>query len=65
MWIGHKLAVEQLGVDEPVLPLVNLSGIRQGDALRVDWPRANAIISNPPYHGDRRIRRELGDAYAD
>lgn len=65
MWIGHKLAVEQLGVDEPVLPLVDLSGIRQGDALRVDWPRANAIVSNPPYHGDRRIRRELGDAYAD
>lgn len=65
MWIGHKLAVEQLGVDEPVLPLVDLSRIRQGDALRVDWPRANAIISNPPYHGDRRIRRELGDAYAD
>lgn len=65
MWIGHKLAVEELGVDEPVLPLVDLSGIRQGDALREEWPRANAIVSNPPYHGDRRIRRELGDAYAE
>lgn len=65
MWIAHKLAVDRLGVDEQVLPLVDLSGIRQGDALRVPWPRADAIISNPPYHGDRRIRRELGDEYAE
>lgn len=63
MWIGHKLAVDKLGVDEPVLPLVDLSGIRQGDALRVPWPRADAIISNPPYHGSQRLRRELGDEY--
>jgi hypothetical protein len=63
MWIGHKLAVDKLGVDEPVLPLVNLSGIRQGDALRLPWPRADAIISNPPYHGSQRLRKELGDEY--
>jgi restriction-modification enzyme MmeI-like protein len=65
MWIGHKLAVDKLGVDEPVLPLVNLSEIRQGDALRVPWPRANAIISNPPYHGSQRLRGELGDEYVE
>lgn len=65
MWIGHKLAVDRLGVDEPVLPLVDLSGIRQGDALRAPWPRADAIISNPPYHGSQRLRRELGDEYVE
>jgi hypothetical protein len=65
MWIGHKLAVDRLGVDEPVLPLVDLSGIRQGDALRLPWPRAEAIISNPPYHGSQRLRRELGDEYVE
>jgi N-6 DNA Methylase len=65
MWIGHKLAVDKLGVDEPVLPLVDLSGIRQGDALRLPWPRADAIISNPPYHGSQRLRRELGDDYVE
>ncbi|MGH2989305.1 MAG: DNA methyltransferase [Solirubrobacterales bacterium] len=65
MWIGHKLAVEELGVDEPVLPLVDLSGIQQGDALRLDWPRADAIVSNPPYHGSQLIREELGDEYAE
>lgn len=65
MWIAHKLAVDRLGVDERVLPLVDLSGIRQGDSLRVEWPRADAIISNPPYHGSQRIRKELGGPYVD
>ena len=65
MWMGHKLAVEELDVDENVLPLVDLSGIRRGDALRLEWPRADAIIGNPPYHGSQRLRRELGDDYVE
>jgi hypothetical protein len=65
LWMGHKLAVQELDLNERVLPLVDLSGIQRADALRVGWPRANAIIGNPPYHGSQRIRRELGDDYAD
>jgi hypothetical protein len=63
LWMGHRLAVGELGVDERVLPLVNLSGIRRGDALKVDWPRADAIISNPPYIGTKLMRSRLGDDY--
>jgi hypothetical protein len=65
MWMGHKLAVDELGIDERVLPLVDLSGIRRADALAIEWPRADAIIGNPPYHGSQRLRRELGDDYVD
>ncbi len=65
LWMGHKLAVDELGISESVLPLANLDGIRRGDALRLDWPRADAIIGNPPYHGSQQIRRELGDEYAE
>ena len=65
MWMGHKLAVDELDLDETVLPLADLSEIRRGDALRIDWPRADAIIGNPPYHGDRRLRGELGDEYVE
>ena len=65
MWMGHKLAVDELDLEERVLPLVDLSGIRRGDALKLEWPRADAIIGNPPYHGDRFIRRELGDEYVE
>lgn len=65
LWMGHKLAVDELGLDETVLPLVDMSGIRRGDALRLEWPPADAIISNPPYHGSQRLRGELGDDYVE
>ena len=66
LWMGHALAVHKLGLeDEPVLPLADLSNIRATDALWADWPDAQAIVGNPPYHGSQQIRRELGDAYAE
>lgn len=65
LWMGHRLAVEELGLEEDVLPLVDLSGIRRADALKVEWPRADAIIGNPPYHGSQQLRSELGDEYAE
>lgn len=63
--MGHKLAVEELDLAEATLPLEDLSGIRAGDALRMEWPRADAIVGNPPFHGSQNIRSELGDDYAD
>jgi hypothetical protein len=65
MWMGHKLAVDELDLEETVLPLVDLSGIRRGDALKLEWPQADAIIGNPPYHGTKFLRGELGDAYVE
>jgi hypothetical protein len=66
LWMGQKQAVDKLGLDhEQVLPLADLSGIVRGDALRLDWPRADAIIGNPPYHGTKFLRAELGDDYVE
>lgn len=65
LWMGHKLSVNELELSEATLPLEDLSGIQVGDALRVDWPRADAIISNPPFHGDRHLRRILGGDYVE
>ena len=64
LWMGHALAVRKLKLDELVLPLESLPGIWLGDALKVDWPSADAIIGNPPYHGSQQLRSELGDDYA-
>jgi hypothetical protein len=63
LWMGHKLTVDELGLDEATLPLADLSGIQQGDALRMRWPRADAIVGNPPFHGDRHLRGLFGDDY--
>jgi hypothetical protein len=56
---------QALHIDETVLPLADLSGIQRADALATDWPRADAIIGNPPYHGSQRLRGELGDDYVE
>jgi hypothetical protein len=63
LWMGHKLAVDELDLDEATLPLAELSGIHAGDALRLDWPRASVIVGNPPFHGDRNLRGLLGGPY--
>lgn len=63
LWMGHKLAVDELDLPERTLPLENLSGIQAVDALRGEWPKASVIIGNPPFHGDRHLRELLGDDY--
>ncbi|MBA2356974.1 MAG: class I SAM-dependent DNA methyltransferase [Actinobacteria bacterium] len=65
LWMGHKLAVDELDLSEVTLPLADLSGIQVADALRIEWPRPDAIIGNPPFHGDRHLRRILGDDYVE
>ncbi len=50
---------------ENPLPLDNLDkNILCADALFTEWPKADAIIGNPPYLGSRYIAQELGYDYA-
>lgn len=65
LWMGHKLSVDELGLTEQAIPLADLSGIQRADALRIDWPRADAIIGNPPFHGSQMLRSLQSDAYID
>jgi len=37
----------------------------QGRPIEPEWPEADIIIGNPPFLGDKRMRGELGDAYAE
>lgn len=65
LWMGHRLAVEELELSESTLPLADLSGVRRADALRTDWPVANAIVGNPPYHGSQNLRQILDQDYVE
>jgi len=50
---------------EKPLPLDNLDkNILCADALFTEWPKADAIVGNPPYLGSRYIAQELGYDYA-
>jgi len=65
LMIARKVAHDRLGLTEQELPLDNLDkNIVQADALFTPWPEADAIVGNPPFLGGKRIRRELGDDYA-
>lgn len=65
LWMGHRQMVDLYGEAEPVLPLQDLSTIRQADALRVPWPETDCIIGNPPFLGASHVRGGLGDDYAE
>ncbi len=64
--IGRKIAIDNLGLHEPALPLDTLDGnIVCKDALFSEWPKADAIIGNPPFLGGKQVRIVLGDEYID
>jgi hypothetical protein len=70
MMIARKLAIDELHVTEPALPLDNLdANFIAGDALIDEsgrpraWPQADVIISNPPYLGAKRLKPERGPDY--
>jgi hypothetical protein len=49
---------------EKPLPLDNLDkNILCADALFTDWPKADAIIGNPPYLGSKLLKPTFGDEY--
>jgi len=66
--IARKVAIDRLGLQdyEPALPLDTLDkNIVCQDALFTEWPKADAIIGNPPFLGGSWIRTSLGDDYAE
>jgi type II restriction/modification system DNA methylase subunit YeeA len=76
VWIGFLQWKHEHGVLEDREPILEkLTNIEHGDAiLRYDaegkpcepeWPKADFIIGNPPFLGDKLMRRELGDKYVD
>ena len=66
LMIARKVAHDRLGLTEQELPLDNLDeNIVQTDALFTPWPKADAIVGNPPFLGGKRMRSELGDSYTE
>ncbi|MCM2289065.1 MAG: N-6 DNA methylase [Sulfuritalea sp.] len=70
MMLAHKLAIDELHVNENALPLDNLdANFVIGDALiapdgsRASWPQADVIIGNPPFLGAKRLKPEHGADY--
>lgn len=77
VWIGelqwrleHKYPLRMDPILEP-LDLIDQRDalltidLQTGEATEATWPKADIVMSNPPFIGGSKKRRELGDAYFD
>ncbi len=76
IWIGYLQWFAENGYGIPPEPILKpLNNIRRMDAILAyneqgrpvepEWPEADVIIGNPPFLGDKKMRRQLGDKYVD
>ncbi len=72
VWIGEIQWMRRNGFGYSTDPILDpLDTIECRDAILTsegaepDWPEADVVIGNPPFLGNRRIRRELRDRTAD
>ena len=73
VWIGWLQWIRANGFgypDNPILrPLTDnirrMDAILAPDGTEPDWSDVDFIIGNPPFLGDKLMRREMGDAYVD
>lgn len=70
VWIGEIQWMRRNGFNvsrDPILkPLKTIEcrdAILTADGSEPIWPEADAIVGNPPFLGDKRMRSHLGDAY--
>lgn len=72
VWIGDIQWCRQNGWRHGSNPILKpLDGVENRDALvnpdgcQAQWPKADVIVGNPPFIGNKKMRGELGEAYVD
>lgn len=72
VWIGDIQWCHRNGRNIALDPILKpLDGIEHRDALitlggdEAAWPKADVIVGNPPFLGDKMMRGELGDSYVE
>jgi type II restriction/modification system DNA methylase subunit YeeA len=76
IWIGYLQWMHYNGFKMPDHPvLAPIESVRCTDAIldlsdpehpkEPEWPEAEFIVGNPPFLGDKKMRRGLGDRYVD
>ena len=71
VWIGYLQWNHLNGISNKQVPVLErLSNIRQQDALldsegEAEWLKADFIVGNPPFLGDKKMLGELGNEYVE
>jgi hypothetical protein len=50
---------------EPLDHIQHRDALIDPDGSETAWPLADAVVGNPPFIGDKKMRAELGDAYTE
>jgi type II restriction/modification system DNA methylase subunit YeeA len=72
VWIGHIQWARRHGLPAPSDPVLRKldtiecrDAVLTSDGAAAAWPKADAIVGNPPFLGGKMMRRTLGDASCD
>ena len=72
VWIGEIQWMRRSGFNESRDPILKpLDTIECRDAILTpeggepEWPKADVVIGNPPFLGNKKLRRGLGDEYTE
>jgi hypothetical protein len=70
VWIGEIQWMRSNGFNaarNPILRPLNTiecrDAVLNADGTRAEWPVADVVVSNPPFLGDKKLIRELGEQY--
>lgn len=71
VWIGEIQWMRRNGFEAAKNPILrtldtiqNRDAVLNPDGTRADWPRADVVVGNPPFLGNKKMIRELGEGYS-
>ncbi|WP_138923651.1 class I SAM-dependent DNA methyltransferase [Sulfitobacter sp. BSw21498] len=70
VWIGEIQWMRRNGFEAAKNPILrtlntieNRDAVLNADDTRAEWPKANVVIGNPPFLGNKKMIAELGEDY--
>ncbi|MBL0041742.1 MAG: class I SAM-dependent DNA methyltransferase [Xanthomonadales bacterium] len=70
IWIGeiqwmiqNGFGIKRNPILQPLDQIENRDALLNADGSEATWPQADVVVGNPPFVGDKKMLRELGDAY--
>lgn len=71
VWIGEIQWMRRNGFEaarDPILrkldTIENRDAVLAPDGTRAEWPKADVVVGNPPFLGNKKMIRELGEEYS-
>ncbi len=70
VWIGEIQWMRRNGFEAARNPILrtlstieNRDAVLNADGTKAEWPKADVVVGNPPFLGNKKMIRELGEAY--